>query len=147
MSDIRDHNILSTERKRKKGKFKEEKENKQKRTSGRCKKILQNHIVTATHSHTHKISSWVSNGLYLKIIFYLFQVNNYLQPTPSCLKSHGWQAKSVGDCRKGNNAPIVKKGRKEDLANNRPVPLTSVHGKIMEKIIFPGSYVKACVRK
>jgi len=28
MSDIRDHNILSTERKRKKGKFKEEKENK-----------------------------------------------------------------------------------------------------------------------
>lgn len=71
------------------------------------------------HVYTHKISSWFSNGLYLKLIFCLFLVNNYLQPTPSCLKSHGCQAKSMGDWRKGNNAPIIKKGRKEDLGSDQ----------------------------
>ncbi|XP_014792346.1 PREDICTED: RNA-directed DNA polymerase from mobile element jockey-like [Calidris pugnax] len=55
----------------------------------------------------------------------------------SIILERSWRTGEVPeDWRKANITPVYKRGKKEDPGNYRPISLTSVPGKIMERLIL-----------
>ncbi|KGL72651.1 RNA-directed DNA polymerase from mobile element jockey, partial [Tinamus guttatus] len=55
----------------------------------------------------------------------------------SIIFERSWRTGEVPeDWRKASVTPVFKKGKKEEAGNYRPVSLTSVPGKVMERLIL-----------
>ncbi|KAK4818500.1 hypothetical protein QYF61_014230 [Mycteria americana] len=84
------------------------------------------------HLDTHK--SMGPEGIHLRVLREL--VEELAKPL-SIIYQQSWLTGEVlADWRLANVTPIYKKGQKEDLGNHRPVSLTLVLGKIMERFIL-----------
>ncbi|GAB0206562.1 hypothetical protein GRJ2_003121800 [Grus japonensis] len=84
------------------------------------------------HLDTHK--SMGPDGIHLRV---LRELAEELAKPLSIFYQQSWLTGEVpDDWRLANVTPIYKKGQKEDLGNYRPVSLTSVPGKIMERFIL-----------
>ncbi|GAB0186362.1 mitochondrial enolase superfamily member 1 [Grus japonensis] len=84
------------------------------------------------HLDTHK--SMGLDGIHPRVLREL--VEELAKPL-SIIYQQSWLTGEVPDnWRLASGTPIYKKGRKEDLGNYRPVSLTSVLGKIMERFIL-----------
>ncbi|PKU44832.1 rna-directed dna polymerase from mobile element jockey-like [Limosa lapponica baueri] len=84
------------------------------------------------HLDTHK--SMGLDGIHPRV---LRELAGELTKPLSIIYQQSWSTGEVpDDWRVANMTPIYKKGRKDDPGNYRPVSLTSVPGKIMERIIL-----------
>ncbi|GAB0203024.1 mitochondrial enolase superfamily member 1 [Grus japonensis] len=84
------------------------------------------------HLDTHK--SMGLDGIHPRV---LRELAEELAKTLCIIYQQSWLTGEVpDDWRLANVMPIYKKGRKEDLGNYRPVSLTLVPGKIMERFIL-----------
>ena len=74
------------------------------------------------------------NGIHPRVLKELADV---IMGPLSIIFQRSWESGEVPvDWKLANVVPIFKKGKKEDPGNYRPVSLTSVPGKTMEKVIL-----------
>ncbi|PKU40459.1 rna-directed dna polymerase from mobile element jockey- hypothetical protein [Limosa lapponica baueri] len=75
-----------------------------------------------------------SDGIHLRVLRKLAEV---IAGLLSIIFERSWRTGKVPeDWRKANVIPVFKKGKKKDPGNYRPVSLTSIPGKVMERLIL-----------
>ncbi|NXF84353.1 RTJK polymerase, partial [Sclerurus mexicanus] len=74
------------------------------------------------------------DGMHPQVLKELAEV--FAEPLP-IIFDKSWGTGEVPEgWRKANVTPVFRKGKKEDLGNYRPVSLTSIPGKVMERLIL-----------
>ncbi|KAF1444227.1 hypothetical protein FQV21_0013191, partial [Spheniscus demersus] len=96
--------------------------------------IIQEEAVNDLLRHLDAHKSMGPDGIHPRV---LRELAEELAKPLSIIYQQSWLTGEVpDDWRLANVTPIYKKGRKEDPGNYRPVSLTSVPGKIMERFIL-----------
>jgi len=96
--------------------------------------IIQEEAVIDLLYHLDTYKSMGPNGIHPRV---LSELAEELAKPLSIICQQSWLTGEVpGDWRIASVTPIYKKGRKEDTGNYRPVSLTSVPDKIMERFIL-----------
>ncbi|KAF1436052.1 hypothetical protein FQV21_0006881, partial [Spheniscus demersus] len=96
--------------------------------------IIQEEAVNDLLRHLDAHKSMGPDGIHPRV---LRELAEELTKPLSIIYQQSWLTGEVpDDWRLANVTPIYKKGRKEDPGNYRPVSLTSVPGKIMERFIL-----------
>ncbi|KAK1212035.1 LIN1 transcriptase, partial [Pygoscelis papua] len=96
--------------------------------------IIQEEAVNDLLCHLDAHKSMGPDGIHPRV---LRELAEELAKPLSIIYQQSWLTGEVpDDWRLANVTPIYKKGRKEDPGNYRPVSLTSVPGKIMERFIL-----------
>ncbi|KAF1552038.1 hypothetical protein FQV20_0001515, partial [Eudyptula albosignata] len=97
--------------------------------------IIQEEAVNDLLCHLDAHKSMGPDGIHPRVLRELLAEE--LAKPLSIIYQQSWLTGEVpDDWRLANVTPIYKKGRKEDPGNYRPVSLTSVPGKIMERFIL-----------
>ncbi|PKU44059.1 rna-directed dna polymerase from mobile element jockey-like [Limosa lapponica baueri] len=96
--------------------------------------VIHEEVVNDLLMHLDPCKSMGPDGIHPRV---LRELAREVTKPLSIIYQQSWSTGEVpDDWRVANVTPIYKKGRKEDPGNYRPISLTSVPGKIMERIIL-----------